>query len=157
MKESLKTGFSFGTTSGIITTIGLIVGLNAGTHSVLAVIGGIITIAVADGLSESMGMYISKKSESKHSSYIWESTFATLIAKVLVTLTFAIPVILIDLTTAVMINIVWGLFLLTVLSYFLSENKKEKKWKGILGHLLIAIFVIITAYYVGEWIYANFS
>jgi hypothetical protein len=60
MRESLKSGFSFGITSGIITTLGLIVGLNAGTHSTLAVLGGILSIAVADGLSESTAMHVSK-------------------------------------------------------------------------------------------------
>jgi len=107
--------------------------LSAGTRSVLAVIGGIISIAVADGLSESMGMHVSRKSEGKHPTYVLESTFATLTAKFIVTMTFAVPVILIDLSTAVMINIVWGLFLLTVLSYFVSENKKEKKWFVCIG------------------------
>jgi len=157
MRESLKSGFSFGTATGIITTLGLIVGLSSGTHSVLAVIGGIISIAVSDGLAESMGMHISKKSESKLSIYVWESTFATLMAKFLTTMTFAIPIILINLSTAVMLDVVWGLFLLTVLSYFVTEYKKEKKWRDILEHLLIAIFVIITAYYVGEWIHAKFA
>ena len=32
MKESLKTGISFGLTSGVITTLGLMVGLHSGTH-----------------------------------------------------------------------------------------------------------------------------
>jgi len=49
MKHLLKTGLSFGLTSGIITTLGLMVGLNSSTHSDLVVIGGILTIAIADG------------------------------------------------------------------------------------------------------------
>jgi VIT1/CCC1 family predicted Fe2+/Mn2+ transporter len=157
MKESLKSGFSFGTTSGIITTLGLIVGLNAGTHSVPAVIGGITSIAVADGLSESTAMHVSKKSESKRLSYIWESTFATLVAKFIVTMTFVIPVILTDLQTAVKIDIVWGLVLLSTLTYFVSEYKKGERWKDILEHLLIMTFVIIAANYVGVWIHSIFS
>ncbi len=39
MKHSIKTGVSFGLTSGIITTLGLMVGLNSSTHSRIAVIG----------------------------------------------------------------------------------------------------------------------
>ena len=64
MKQSLKTGFSFGLTSGVITTLGLMVGLNAGTHSRLAVIGGIVTIAVADALSDALsevGLFVEDK------------------------------------------------------------------------------------------------
>ena len=40
MKQSFMTGFSFSLTSGVMTPLGLMVGLNAGTHSRLGVIGG---------------------------------------------------------------------------------------------------------------------
>ena len=50
MRTALKIGFSFGLTSGVITTLGLMVGLHAGTHSKSVVLGGLLTIAVADGI-----------------------------------------------------------------------------------------------------------
>ena len=56
MKESLKTGITFGLTSGVITTLGLMVGLHSGTGSRIAVIGGILTIAVADAFSDALGI-----------------------------------------------------------------------------------------------------
>jgi len=59
MKPSLKAGFSFGLTSGIITTLGLMVGLHSGTHSKIIVLGGILMIAIADAISDSLGMHIS--------------------------------------------------------------------------------------------------
>jgi len=58
---------SFGLTSGIITTLGLIVGLHSGTHSKLAVIGGILTIAMADALSDALGIHVSEESEATQS------------------------------------------------------------------------------------------
>ena len=54
MEHSFRVGMSFGLTSGIITTLGLIVGLHSGTHSKLAVIGGILTIAMADAFSDAL-------------------------------------------------------------------------------------------------------
>ena len=54
MKHSLKVGFSFGLTSGIITTLGLMVGLHSGTNSKIAVIGGVLTIAIADAFSDAL-------------------------------------------------------------------------------------------------------
>jgi len=66
--HSIKTGFSFGLTSGIITTLGLIIGLHAGTHSRLVVMGGILTIATADAFSDALGIHISEESETKHSN-----------------------------------------------------------------------------------------
>ena len=156
MKQSLKSGFSFGITSGIVTTLGLIVGLSSGTHSELAVIGGILSIAIADGLSESMSMHVSRKSENRDRLYIWESTIATLFAKFIVTMSFAIPVLLTNLQTAVMIDIGWGLFLLVILSFLVSEYEGRKKWIDILQHLFVAILVVALSYGAGEWINARF-
>lgn len=62
MKDSIKKGVSFGITSGIITTLGLIIGLEAGTHSKLIIISGILTIAFADAFSDSLGVHILEES-----------------------------------------------------------------------------------------------
>jgi hypothetical protein len=67
MKASIKKGFSFGLTSSIITTLGLIVGLHSSTHSKLIIVGGILIIAVADALSDALGIHISEEAENKHS------------------------------------------------------------------------------------------
>jgi hypothetical protein len=48
MKDSIRTGISFGLTSAVITTLGLMVGLHSGTHSKIVVLAGILTIAIAD-------------------------------------------------------------------------------------------------------------
>src|SRR6266850_6989069 len=99
MKQSLMTGFSFGLTSGVITPLGLMVGLNAGTHSRLAVIGGIVTIAVADALSDALGIHVAEESKNNGSvSEVWESTIAALLAKFLTALTFVVPVLLLAYT-----------------------------------------------------------
>ena len=52
--DGMRTGLYFGATSGVITTIGLIVGLNAGTRSLVAVLGGIFVIAIADAMSDAL-------------------------------------------------------------------------------------------------------
>ena len=82
MRHSLQVGLSFGLTSAIITTLGLMVGLNSGTHSRLAVLGGILTIALADAFSDATGIHVSEESENKHSTReVWESTIATFLSK----------------------------------------------------------------------------
>ena len=48
MNKAQKVGISFGLTSATITTLGLIIGLEAGTGSRLAVASGILAIAVSD-------------------------------------------------------------------------------------------------------------
>lgn len=72
LRKSMRTGASFGLTSGVITTLGLMIGLNAGTHSVPVVVGGILTIAIADALSDALGIHIAEESKNSHSAReIW--------------------------------------------------------------------------------------
>ncbi|MFH1249076.1 MAG: hypothetical protein V1660_02900, partial [archaeon] len=102
MKKFVMLGFSFGITSGIITTLGLMIGLDSGTHSKLAVLGGILTIAICDAMSDAFGVHISQESENDHSSKeIGVSVISTFITKFIVALTFAIPVILLPLNNAI--------------------------------------------------------
>jgi len=158
MKHSLKTGFSFGLTSGIITTLGLMVGLHSGTHSKVVVIGGVLMIAIADAFSDALGIHISEESENKHSTKeIWESTTATFLTKLLFASTFIVPVLLFQLTTAIIVSVIWGLSLLTIFSFYLAKKQKEKPWRVILEHFVIALVVIIITHYVGDWISARFN
>ena len=153
MKDSLKTGFSFGITSGIITTLGLIVGLHSGTHSKAVVIGGILTIAIADAFSDALGIHVSEESECKHTGKeIWLSTLSTFLAKFVFAMTFIIPILLLQLTAAIIASIIWGLSLLGIVSFYLARQQKVKPWKVIMEHLLIALAVIAATHYTGEWI-----
>jgi len=158
VKHSINVGFSFGLTSGIITTLGLMVGLHSSTHSKIVVLGGIITIAIADALSDALGIHISEESENKHSAKeIWESTISTFLFKFITALTFIVPVLLLQLSTAIIISIIWGLSLLTLLSYKLAKNQNQKPWKVIKEHLLIAIMVIVLTHFIGDYISSIFS
>ena len=158
MKSSLRTGFSFGLTSGAITTLGLMVGLHSGTHSKLAVFGGVLTIAIADAFSDALGIHVSKESENKHSvKEIWESTFSTLVSKFVFALTFIVPLLLFRLSTAIIVGVVWGLSLLGIFSYFIAKEQQVKPWKVILEHLVIAFVVIVITHYVGDWVSGVFG
>jgi VIT1/CCC1 family predicted Fe2+/Mn2+ transporter len=158
MNHSIRAGFSFGLTSGIITTLGLIVGLHAGTHSRLVVIGGILTIAIADAFSDALGMHISRESEQKHSTkQVWEATVATFLAKLLFALTFLVPVLLLELSTAIIVSVAWGLLVLGFVSYRMAIAQKARPHSVIGEHLFIATMVIIITHYVGEIIAVLFS
>lgn len=158
MKDSLKTGLCFGLPSGVITTLGLMVGLYSSTKSELVVIGGILTIALADSLSDSMGIHISQESENnKNKREIWEATIFTFISKFIFSSFFIIPVLLLDLKKAVLISISIGLYFIFLISLSLARNRKENPWFVITEHLFIAIVVIIITYFVGNWISFTFG
>lgn len=153
MNHSLKIGLSFGLTSGVITTLGLMIGLYSATQMELVVIGGVLTIAIADALSDAFGIHISEESEGHHNSKeIWEATVSTFLAKFIIGLTFIIPLLLFDLSIAVLVSIAWGLLLLTIISFVIAKEQEKKPWKIIAEHLIMAVVVIITTYSVGNWI-----
>ena len=152
MKVSLKKGFSFGLTSGIITTLGLMVGLHSSTRSATVVIGGILVIAIADALSDALGIHISEEAENKHTTKeVWESTIMTFLSKFVVALTFVVPVLLFPLNTAIIVGIIWGLSLISAFSFYLGKKQKGGSPFGVVAeHLVIAILVIIVTHYVGD-------
>lgn len=154
MKIAIRKGVGFGLTSGIITTLGLIIGLNSGTHSKIVILAGILTIAIADAFSDSLGVHISEESGAKGKKYkeIWLSTIATFISKLVFALSFLIPILLFDLKTAVIVSIIWGLALITLFSYYIAKKHKTSPTKAITEHLVITVLVIFVTHFIGLWI-----
>jgi VIT1/CCC1 family predicted Fe2+/Mn2+ transporter len=145
-------------TSGAITTLGLMVGLHSGTHSKLVVIGGILTIAIADAFSDALGIHISEEAEHVHTErQIWAATVATFVSKFFFALTFMIPVFLFQLTTAIIVSVIWGLTMLTIISWRIARSQDEVPWKVAAEHVGIALAVIVITHYVGDWIRATFG
>lgn len=153
MKEALKVGISFGSTSGVITTLGLMVGLHSGTHSKLAVVGGIITIAIADAFSDALGIHVSQEAtNNKSSTHVWAATVATFVSKFLIALTFVFPVLYFDFLTAMFFSLGWGLIVLTALSYRIAGYQNQKPHRVIFEHLFIALAVVVVTHFVGLWV-----
>ena len=158
MEKSLKTGFSFGITSGVITTLGLMVGLHSGTHSKLAVIGGILTIAIADAFSDALGIHISEEAKDKQPQrQIWLATASTFLTKLVFALTFIVPVLMFELLTAMIVSVIWGLLVISIFSFLIAKVQKVEPRRMILEHLVIALIVIVITHFTGEWIALRFS
>jgi VIT1/CCC1 family predicted Fe2+/Mn2+ transporter len=158
VKHSIKVGFSFGLTSGIITTLGLMVGLHSGTGSKLVVLGGILTIAVADAFSDALGIHIAEESENVHTpKEVWESTISTFFSKFLFALIFIIPILLFELSTAILVSVIWGLSVLSLISFSMAREQGKSPWKVVVEHLVIALVVVAITHYVGDWISSRFS
>ena len=156
--KGARTGIFFGATSGVITTIGLIVGLHAGTQSKVAVLGGILVVAVADAMSDAIGIHLAQEADpdSTH-DHIWAATIWTFLTKLVVALTFAIPLLWLPLQTAVIASVSWGLLVITLLSAFLARIQKVSALPVITEHLVIAIVVVTVSYFIGIWVRTTFA
>lgn len=156
--QPFKSGFNFGLTSAVITTLGLMIGLLSGTGSKLAVLGGILTIAIADAFSDALGMHMAEESkDGDKPKEIWQITLATFSSKFIFAITFILPVIFFELKTAIIINCLWGILLLTIISLLIAQSQKREPLKIIGEHLLIATLVLVASYYAGRLINLLFS
>jgi VIT1/CCC1 family predicted Fe2+/Mn2+ transporter len=153
-----RTGIFFGTTSGVITTLGVIIGLNAGTESLVAVVGGILVIAVADAMSDALGIHLAQEADSETSDQqVWSATFATFFAKFLTALSFALPFVLLSLGMAILISVIWGYAIISLLSYKLASEQGMKPLNVIVEHVAIATFVIVASHAIGLWVRGVFG
>jgi vacuolar iron transporter family protein len=151
--STVRTGITFGLTSAIITTLGLMVGLHSGTHSKVVVLGGILTIAIADAFSDALGIHVSEEAENVHTvKQVWAATIATFLAKFLFALTFVAPVLILSLSTAVWVSLIWGMSILALLSYAMARAQKKAPWTIMGEHVLIALVVVGISHWVGNWI-----
>jgi VIT1/CCC1 family predicted Fe2+/Mn2+ transporter len=158
MKKSVFSGMSFGLTSGIITTLGLMMGLSSSTHSKIVVIGGVLTIAISDAFSDALGVHISEESEDMHTEReIWTSTISTFASKFLFASTFLVPVILLDLTWALAASVIWGFAALGFLSLTIARMQGKRPLPVIGEHLAIAALVIVITHFAGLWIGRTFG
>ena len=148
--HTFTVGLSFGMTSGVITTLGLIAGLAAGTSSRLAVIGGVATIAVADALSDALGIHLSEESENVHTpAEIWEATLSTFVAKGFTAATFLAPLALLPLPQAVAVSVGWGAVLLSGLSVAVARLQRRPAAGIVAEHLLMGLAVVVASHFVG--------
>lgn len=154
---AFTTGISFGLTSGVITTLGLIVGLHSGTRSTLAVVGGVLTIAIADALSDALGIHIAEESRHRDTRHVWLATVATFATKLVMALSFLVPVLLFELGTAIVASVAWGFAVLAVLSFRLARAQGVAPWRVIGEHLFIAAVVVMLTHLVGDWVAAVFG
>ena len=156
--DGARTGIVFGATSGVITTTGLLTGLYAGTGSVTAVLGGILVISVADAMSDALGIHLAAEADpAATASHIWAATIATFLTKFIFAASFAIPLLLLPLKTAVIVSIAWGMSVIVILSYFLARSHKERPVPIIAEHLGIAILVVLLSHLIGAWVGRTFG
>jgi len=161
--HQLITGISFGLTTAVITSLGMIVGMHSATSSKLAVVAGIVVMAIADGLSDAVSLHTAEEAEvdegrGRHTpKEIWLTTLFAFLSVSGFTLTFAIPILLFPLETAIFLDTAWGMLLLILLNFYIAKIRKENPIKLISEHVLLAIFVIIVSHLVGNLIAMEFN
>ena len=158
LETGTRTGLFFGATSGVITTLGLMVGLQSGTGSLAAVFGGVFVIAVSDSMSDALGIHLAQESDPESTrGQIWSATVWTFVSKFVVAISFLLPLIWLPLEEAVIAAVVWGLMIVTAMSYLTARLQQAPVWRAVGEHVLIALVVVALSHYIGVWVRAAFG
>jgi vacuolar iron transporter family protein len=147
--------FSMGATAAIITSMGIISGLAYGRSAKSSIIAGLLIVAIADNISDSLGIHIYKESEGVSRREINSSTYGNFIVRLILVMSFAVIVLLLPSQAAFVVSSIWGLTLLSILSYSIAKTKKTNASLEIIWHLIVAIIVIIGSKFLGSLIYSK--
>lgn len=148
------TKFSFGATSAVVTSLALIIGLSGTTK--VTVILSLAVFAIADNISDSLGIHIFQESDLKKPKVVRTSTFSNFFTRLLITAVFILLVAVFPAAYSVMFSIAWGFLLLSILSYHIAKRQKADPYSAILQHLAVAIAVIAVTLLLRGWIMNGF-
>lgn len=144
---------SFGGTAALVTSMGVIVGLNAATAHRSAIIGSLLIIALADNLTDSLGVHVYQESERLAEREAFRTTVANFATRLLVSLSFVAVVLLAPTSVgAILLSLGWGFLLLAVLSYLLARAREVDPVREICKHCAVAVAVIALSGAIGTWI-----
>jgi len=144
--------FSIGATAAITTSMGLIAGLTQGETAKTSIVTGLLIIAVADNISDSLGIHIYKESEGASKEDISSFTYGNFIVRLFLVFTFVLIVLLFPPRFALIVSSIWGLVLLAILSYLIAKSKKTNPLREVAWHLVVALIVIAGSKLLGNLI-----
>lgn len=132
----LGVGSIFGSYSGIITSLGLILGMFGGKLEKRAFIIGLLSLSMSDSFSDAFGIYNATEQS-------WEQGLQTFISKFIYPLLMIIPFLLTNVKYAVYINIIFGSIILASVSHKLLGTIE-----GMLSNVMLTWVVIVLIYFI---------
>lgn len=146
MFNNLTIGTTFGTVSGLLTAIGLILssyGENIDIHILIIML---LSLSFSNGISDAIGIYYSSYVNDNDYNKAVREAFKTLVVNALIPFTFAVIFILIK-------SVKYGSYLNMILAFILfmyvnmkifHENKKR------VFNIVIFILIIVGNYLIGR-------
>jgi vacuolar iron transporter family protein len=156
-KSHHSSKFSFGSSSAIITNIALILGLDTAANAKTAIIGSLLVIALADNISDTLGIHMYQESEGLGRKQVLLLSFSNFLSRFITSLGFILIVFLLPISLAVWISAIYGLLVLSGVSYLIARDRRLKPIHTIFEHLVVATIVIILSKFAGSFIISHFK
>jgi VIT1/CCC1 family predicted Fe2+/Mn2+ transporter len=145
--------YSFGATAAIATSLAIIAGLDAFSNAKPGIIGALLVIGLADNISDSLGIHIYQESAcTKPGKDSAVHTVTNFLTRLMLTLVFIGIVYFVPISYAAIVAAVFGLGILSVMSYLIALNQRVSPYKVILQHGGITVIVLLVSHFIGIFI-----
>lgn len=145
---------SFGATSAIVTSMGMIIGFGAGGISRSTIVAGLLIVGLADNLTDSLSIHIYQESERLEQRAAFQATIGNFISRLIISLSFVALVLSFSGTDMLLACLVWGVLLLASLTWLVAKNRNANVSTEVLKHLAVATAVIAASFATGTFINA---
>lgn len=144
--------FSFGGTSAIVTSMGLIVGLGAAGARSATIVSGLLIAGLADNITDSLSIHMYQEAEKLEERSAFRATLSNFVARVMVALSFVAIVLEFPAEHARIAALMWGCVLLILITFFLARERAVRPLPEVIKHLGVAILVIAASRIIGAGI-----
>lgn len=144
--------FSFGGVAAVVTSLGLIIGLDAASASRATIVGGLLIVAIADNLTDSLSIHMYQESERLDARKAFRATLINFATRFSLALSFVLLMIILPLRIALIASSIWGLLLLTGLTYVIARDRGRPVMPELLKHIAAAVAVLVASKAIGHWI-----
>jgi vacuolar iron transporter family protein len=141
--------FAFGATAAVMTSMALIVGLGTANTGKASIIAGLLIIGVADNLSDALGIHIHEESEVEGKTEAFGLAVSNYITRFLVVCSFILIVLLLSPGAAHWVGMVWGVVLLSMMTYFIAQARAANPAREIAIHLVVAATIVALSQGIG--------
>jgi VIT1/CCC1 family predicted Fe2+/Mn2+ transporter len=144
--------FSFGGSAAVVTSASLIIGLDAASASRATIVGGLLIVAIADNLTDSLSMHMYQESERLDARKAFRATLINFATRLSLSLSFVLLVLLLPLRMALIASSIWGLLLLAGLTYLVARDRGQPVIPELLKHITAALAVLVVSKAIGHLI-----
>jgi VIT1/CCC1 family predicted Fe2+/Mn2+ transporter len=143
---------SFGATSAIVTSVGLIVGFGSAEVPKSAIVSGLLIVGLADNLTDTLSIHIFQESELLEQRSALQITIGNFLTRACIAGTFVILSLLLSGLSAVLACLAWGLTLLVGLTCLVARARRASVATELLKHITLAAIVVLASGLIGSWV-----
>ena len=132
--------------------MGMIIGFGVASISKPTIIAGLLIVGLADNVTDSLSIHIYQESERLEQQAAFRATVGNFATRLIISLSFVILVVWFSSTGMLLACLIWGVLLLTTLTWFVAKNRNANVSTEVLKHLAVAAAVIAASLGTGAFI-----